>query len=57
MYMITAAIVLCSVHIIKSLKRIEKNTEKMEQYTAELLAKTKRLDFVFDLLKKIQENA
>ena len=31
------------------------NTKKMERYTAELLAKTKRLDFIFDVLRKIQD--
>ena len=55
MYILTVAIIVCSAGIMKSLKRIEDNTKKMERYTAELLAKTKRLDFIFEALRKIQE--
>ena len=55
MYILTVAIVICSAGIIKSLRRIEDSTKKMERYTAELLAKTKRLDFIFEALRKIQE--
>lgn len=55
MYILTVAIIVCSAGIMRSLKRIEDNTKKMERYTAELLAKTKRLDFIFEALRKIQE--
>ena len=54
MYILTVAIIVCSAGIMKSLIRIENNTKKMERYTAELLAKTKRLDFIFEALRKIQ---
>ena len=55
MYLLTVAIIVCSAGIMKSLRRIDENTKKMERYTAELLAKTKRLDFIFDVLRKIQD--
>jgi len=55
MYILTVAIVICSAGIMKSLIRIDDNTKKIERYTAELLAKTKRLDFIFEALRKIQE--
>ena len=56
MYLLTVAIIVCSAGIMKSLRRIDENTKKMERYTAELLAKTKRLDFIFDVLRKIQDH-
>ena len=51
-FIVIGVVGLYDLHVV--LKKIESNTTYMEKYTHELLEKTKKIDVLFEMIKKME---